>query len=128
MTTDLAIDRRAAARRIELGGGSWVDLVEGFVRDPVGEFDRIHQDAPWVQSEVLRYDTYVPERRLGAALRPDSVPMLRQADLHLAATYRQRFTGVAALLYRDGEDFQGLHSDREMRWLDDTLLLSASSE
>ncbi len=26
------------------------------------------------------------------------------------------------MLYRTGEDFQGLHSDREMRWLDDTLI------
>jgi hypothetical protein len=30
--------------------------------------------------------------------------------------------GVAALLYRTGEDFQGLHSDRELRWLDDTCI------
>ena len=29
---------------------------------------------------------------------------------------------MAALLYRDGEDFQGFHSDRELRWLDDTLI------
>ena len=29
---------------------------------------------------------------------------------------------MAAILYRTGEDFQGLHSDREMRWLDDTLI------
>jgi alkylated DNA repair dioxygenase AlkB len=26
------------------------------------------------------------------------------------------------ILYRTGEDFQGMHSDREMRWLDDTLI------
>jgi alkylated DNA repair dioxygenase AlkB len=29
---------------------------------------------------------------------------------------------VAAILYRNGEDFQGFHGDREMRWLDDTLI------
>ena len=29
---------------------------------------------------------------------------------------------MAAILYRDGQDFQGLHSDREMRWLDETLI------
>jgi alkylated DNA repair dioxygenase AlkB len=75
-----------------------------------------------MQSEVLRYDSYVPERRLGTGLRADSRALLRQTDLHLQATYRVPFTGVAALLYRDGEDFQGLHSDREMRWLDDTLI------
>ena len=33
-----------------------------------------------------------------------------------------RSPDVAALLYRDGQDFQGLHSDREMRWLDETLI------
>ena len=38
------------------------------------------------------------------------------------ATYRVPFTGVSALLYRTGEDFQGLHSDRELRWLDDTRI------
>jgi alkylated DNA repair dioxygenase AlkB len=122
MESDLAIERRATVRRIDLGGGSWIDLVEGFVREPELVFRSVLDTTPWLQNEVLRYDSYVPERRLGAALRPDSSPMLRQADLHLAATYRQRFTGVAAILYRDGEDFQGLHSDREMRWLDDTLI------
>ncbi len=119
---ELAIDRRAAVRRIALGERSWVDLVEGFVRDGEAAFTEIHDTAPWVQNEVLRYDTYVPEKRLGTGLRSDAKPMLRQTDLHLQATYRQPFTGVAALLYRDGEDFQGLHSDREMRWLDDTLI------
>jgi alkylated DNA repair dioxygenase AlkB len=77
---------------------------------------------PWQQSEVLRYDRYIPERRLSAGLRADGHPLLRQTDLHLEATYRQHFTGVAAIEYRSGEDFQGLHSDREMRWLDDTLI------
>lgn len=75
-----------------------------------------------MQGEVLRYDSYVPEQRLGAGLRTDSRALLRQSELHLEATYRRRFTGVGALLYRDGKDHQGLHSDRELRWLDDTLI------
>ena len=53
---------------------------------------------------------------------PDSRPLLRQTDLHLQATYRVPFDGVAAIQYRDGTDFQGLHSDRAMRWLDDTRI------
>jgi alkylated DNA repair dioxygenase AlkB len=76
----------------------------------------------WGQNEVLRYDRYVPEQRLIAGLRADSIPLLRQTDLHLQARYRVPFDGVAAILYRDGTDFQGLHSDREMRWLDDTII------
>lgn len=122
MSDELTIDRRAPVRRVDLDGGSWVELVDGFVRAPVEEFNRIHDSAPWVQREVLRYDRYVPERRLGAGLRADSLPMLRQAGMHLQSTYRVPLDGVAAILYRGGDDFQGLHSDREMRWLDETVI------
>ncbi|MBI4932510.1 MAG: DNA repair protein [Actinobacteria bacterium] len=119
---DLAIDRRATVRRIDLDAGSWVDVVDGFVRDPRGALDSLLADTAWGQQEVLRYDQYVPEQRLSAGLRADSSPLVRHTDLHLQATYRVPFDGVAALLYRDGTDFQGLHSDRGMKWLDDTRI------
>lgn len=119
---DLAIDRRAATQRHQLDDHSWVDLVSGFVRDPAGELAAVHGGTRWLQNETLRYDKYVPEQRLSAGLRRDSRPLLQQTDLHLRATYRQQMDGVAAILYRTGDDFQGLHSDREMRWLDDTLI------
>jgi len=118
----LDIDRRAPVRRVHLDASSWVDLVEGFVCRPEEELHDVVDNVPWQRSEVLRYDHYVPERRLVAGLRATDRPMLRQTQLHLESTYRRVFTGVAALQYRDGSDFQGLHSDREMRWLDDTLI------
>ena len=120
--SSLLIDRRAAVETTALDEHSWVHLVRGFVPDAAAALDRVRSTTPWQQQEVLRYEAYVPERRLSSGLRADSDPLLRQIDLHLTATHRQRFTGVAAILYRDGEDFQGLHSDREMRWLDDTLI------
>jgi len=119
---DLQINRRATVRRTELGTASWVDVVDGFVGDPAGHLQRIVDTTPWQQGETLRYDRYVPERRLGAQLRPDTDPLLRQTDLHLRSVYRHQMDGVTALQYRTGADFQGLHSDREMRWLDDTLI------
>ena len=119
---DLAIDRKAGMRRIALGKDSWVEVVDGFVREAATGFAEIHDSTQWMQGEVLRYDAYVPEKRLGAGLGDDARPLLRQTTLHLQATYRVPFAGVGALLYRDGDDFQGLHSDREMRWLDDTLI------
>ena len=119
---DLAIDRRAVVRRIELDAQSWVDVVDGFVVEADDEFDTLHDDIEWLQGEVLRYDSYVPEKRLGAGVAPDRFALLRQTGLHLESRYRQRLSGVGALLYRNGDDFQGLHSDREMRWLDDTLV------
>jgi alkylated DNA repair dioxygenase AlkB len=118
----LHIDREAPAERIELPPGSWVEVVRGFVRDPQRAFTEIHDAVRWQQTEVLRYDKYVPERRLGSGVRVDAHPLLRQTDLHLRSRFRVPFTGVAAILYRDAQDFQGLHSDREMRWLDETLI------
>ncbi len=119
---ELSIDRRAPTVRTPLGEGSWVDLVTGFVRAPLDAMSALQAEASWQQNETLRYDKYVPERRLSAGLRPSSRPLLQQTDMHLRATYRQQMDGVAAILYRNGDDFQGLHSDREMRWLDDTLI------
>lgn len=121
---DLEIDRHAPSERISLGNGeSWVDLVRGFAVDAAGLFAALHTDTPWLQGEVLRYDRYIPEKRLGAWVGDRDQPgALRQTTLHLDATYRVRFTGASAILYRNGEDFQGLHSDREMKWLDDTLV------
>lgn len=76
----------------------------------------------WRQTEVLRYDRYIGERRLSAGLRTKDTALLRQTSLHLASRYLVELAGVGAILYRDGEDFQGLHSDRAMRWLDETLV------
>jgi alkylated DNA repair dioxygenase AlkB len=118
----LRIDRQAPVQRIELAPTSWVEYVPGFVRDASDVFDELHGSLPWEQTEVLRYDKYVPEKRLGVGVRGDSHPVFRQTGLHLESRYRSRFDGVAALLYRNGDDFQGLHSDREMKWLDETLI------
>ncbi|MFV0523518.1 MAG: alpha-ketoglutarate-dependent dioxygenase AlkB [Acidimicrobiales bacterium] len=118
----LSIDRTVAPQRRPLGHDSWVELVTGFVRDPDAELARIRPTTAWQATEVLRYDRYVPEKRLSAGLRADGDPLLRQTELHLESRYRVRWSGVAAILYRDGDDFQGLHGDRELRWLDDTLI------
>lgn len=118
----LAIDRHAPTQRTALGGTAWVDLTCGFVVDAEEAMQRFLQGTPWQSTEVLRYDRYVPEKRLSAGLRADTDALTRQAQMHVESRYRQRLSGVAAILYRNGDDFQGLHSDREMRWLDDTLV------
>lgn len=122
---DLRIDRQALVQRIDLAPSSWVELVPAFVRDADTTFDELRRSLDWQQTEVLRYDHYVPENRLGAGVRTDAYPLFRQTDLHLRSRFRVQFTGVTAILYRDGRDFQGLHSDREMKWLDDTLIAIA---
>lgn len=119
---ELTIDRAAPVRRIELDAGSWVEVVDGFVRDADAQFAAILDGTHWQETEVLRYDRYVPEKRLSAGLRAADQELLRQIELHLQSRWRVAWDGVAAILYRDGDDFQGFHGDREMRWLDDTLI------
>lgn len=118
----LAINRSAPVERVELDATSWVDVVSGFVVDPATTCQGMIETTRWQQREVLKYDHYVPERRLSSGLRKESQPLTRQTTMHLASRYRNEFDGVGAILYRDGRDFQGLHSDREMKWLDDTLI------
>ena len=122
MPDELTIDRRATVMRTELDQDSWVELAVGFVRDADEQMRDFHEGVAWASTEVLRYDRYVPEQRLSAGLRADDHPLTRQVGMHLDSRYRVPWTGVAAILYRDGSDFQGFHGDREMRWLDDTLI------
>jgi alkylated DNA repair dioxygenase AlkB len=118
----LLIDRAAPMRRIDLDATSWVEMHDHFVVDADAQFRGLHETTSWQQTEVLRYDHYVTERRLSAGLRARDHALLRQTELHLTARYHVPFTGVAAILYRDGTDFQGLHSDRELRWLEQTVI------
>ncbi len=124
MTVDLLIDRAASVERLDLdSAGSWVDLCPSFVRDPQQLLDEVVDGTAWTQGAVWRFDHYVEERRVGALLRQDQLPAaVRQTGMHLRSRYRHELTGVTAIHYRDGTDFQGMHSDREMRWLDETLI------
>ena len=119
---ELVIVRGATVKRVALDGSSWVDVVSGFATNAGAVCAQIIADTAWRQREVLRYDQYVPERRMSCGLRKDAQPLLRQTSMHLSSRYGQEFDGVGAILYRDGKDFQGLHSDREMKWLDETLI------
>src|SRR6186997_913114 len=75
---ELAIDRRAPIERTDLPPNSWVEIVPRFVRQADAVFDELHESLPWQQTEVLRYDRYVPERRLGAGVRSDSHALFSQ--------------------------------------------------
>jgi alkylated DNA repair dioxygenase AlkB len=121
---ELEIRRSAPVQRIPLGDGSaWVDVAHNVLVDPEAVLHEVLDNTRWLRSEVWRYERYVEEKRLGAALTPDTTPTaIRQLGLHLDSRYRVRLDGPVAIWYRNGDDFQGLHSDRNLRWLDDTLI------
>ena len=79
---------------------------------------------PFRPSRVFRYDHWVEEPRLGAGWRPASSPHPVLVDAHrtLQHRYGVRFEGAGLAWYRDGRDSVAFHRDREMRFLDDTVI------
>lgn len=120
----IAINSSAEVERRSLGDGlSWVDVRSSFVLEAEALLQEVMDLVSWRQNEVLRYDRYIPERRMAGSFRREAMPAaVRQTGLFLRSRYGNVMDGPAALLYRDGNDFQGLHSDRGMKWLDDTLV------
>src|SRR5205085_1675343 len=72
---------------------------------------------------VFRYEKWIDEPRLGAWLRAeDRHPALVEAQQWLARRYRVMFDSVALAWYRNERDGVGFHRDREMKWLEDTVI------
>lgn len=123
---ELHIDRRAPVERIDLGAGSWVDVIRSFLSGPEALLERLLTSVTWNESTLWRYETYLVEPRLGAQVPSEQLPpALRQAHLHLESAYRVRLGAPVLLRYRDGRDSVAPHRDREMRWLTDTLIAIA---
>jgi alkylated DNA repair dioxygenase AlkB len=115
----------APVERLQLDDGSWVDVVRGLVTDPGEVFDAVHAATRWQQGRLFRYERWVDEPRLGAGWRvgqPVAHPVLLEVHRHVQSTYGVRFDSFGLALYRDGRDGQAFHRDRDMRWLDDTVI------
>jgi len=125
-TLPLAIDRAAPTQRNELAGASWIDVTRGFLRDADELLDELVGGVAWHESTVWRYEKHLVEPRLGAQVPLEQLPAaIRQAHLHLESRHRVRFDTPVLVRYRDGRDSVAPHRDREMRWLDDTLIAIA---
>ncbi|MFT3853111.1 MAG: alpha-ketoglutarate-dependent dioxygenase AlkB [Ilumatobacteraceae bacterium] len=111
--------------RMALDEGSWIDVVRGFM--PVADADALCAEllvsASWVQGQVFRYEKYVPEPRLGAMQRgAGRHPALVEAQDWIQRRYRVMFDGLALARYRNERDSVGWHRDRQLKWLDDTVI------
>src|SRR5205823_14172818 len=91
--------------------------------------DAVHEalleGGSWRQSRLWRYDHWVEEPRLGASARVAGEPLhpaLAELQRALHQRYRVTFSAPAVALYRDGNDSVAFHRDRDLRWLDDTLI------
>ena len=123
--TDVGLDPSATVERLWLDRTSWVDVVRGWVTDAQDLYDALAAGAAWRQGRLWRYERWVEEPRLGGWWQPGQpAPHPALVGLHrtVQARYGVRFDGVALAMYRDGRDSVAFHRDRELRWLDDTVI------
>jgi alkylated DNA repair dioxygenase AlkB len=114
-----------AVERIHLDEASWVDVARGWLPDADAVYDRLVERTAWQESRVFRYDRWVVEPRVGSYWRPGyPVPDPVLVDLHrlIQRQYKVVFDGLALAWYRDGNDSVAFHRDRELRWLEDTVI------
>lgn len=113
-----------AVERVELGAGSWVDVVRGLIPDADAVHDELATTVVWEQGRVFRYERWIDEPRLSGVQRgAGRHPALVEVEHWLGRRYRRvHFDGYALALYRHQADSVAFHRDREMRWLEDTVI------
>jgi alkylated DNA repair dioxygenase AlkB len=124
-STEPGLSADPVVHRIALSDGAWVDVVRGFVEGAGPLYETLVDDVSWSQGRIFRYERWDDEPRLGAWFRgvdtgPD--PVLVDATRWLSHRYGVRFDGFALAWYRDGRDGQAFHRDRDLRYLDDTII------
>jgi alkylated DNA repair dioxygenase AlkB len=118
------VRRDVPVERIWLDERSWVDVARGWLSAPDAVYDRLVAGQPWRQARLWRYERWVEENRLSSSWRPGAPlahPVLLDAHRALRDRYKP-FEGFALVWYRDGRDAVAFHRDRELRWLEDTVI------
>ena len=111
--------------RLQLDDDSWVDVVRGLLIDPDAVHRHVVEVTAWGGSRLFRYDRRIEEPRQGAFWRrgdPVPHPVLLEVHRWLQSRYQVSFDSFALARYRDGYDGQAFHRDRDMRWLDETII------
>ena len=121
----MSVAEVGTGRRVWLDPTSWVDVVPGWLPGAAALYERLANDAPWNQGRLWRYERWVSEPRLTAPIAPGGHALsgeLTEARRRLVRHYRVSFDRGALSWYRDGRDSVAFHRDREMRYLDETVV------
>src|SRR5262249_26107197 len=119
------VDREAVFERRQLDDVSWIDVARGFLRGADTLFEQLRDTIPWKQGRRWMYDRTVDDPRLSRWYgSDDALPheALVAGGRALEERYAVPFEGVGLNFYRDGRDSVASHRDRELRYLDDTLV------
>ena len=122
---EAATHPNATFERLRLDEHSWVDVARGWLPDADDVYRALLEGTSWRQGRNWRYERWVDEPRLGAwwSVGENAPhPVLPQLHRELQKRYRVTFDGAALAQYRHERDSVAFHRDRELRWLDDTVI------
>jgi alkylated DNA repair dioxygenase AlkB len=114
--SSVAVDTTfATARRIAFDGGSWVEVVPGWMSGSRILLERLATSVPWQQHDRRLFEQTFREPRMTAEYRslrnvPDQA--LTDAVSVLSQHYGVIYDSLWLNLYRDGRDSTGWHRDR----------------
>jgi alkylated DNA repair dioxygenase AlkB len=114
--SSVAVDTTfATARRIALDGGSWIEVVPGWMSGSRILLERLATSVPWQQHDRRLFEQTFREPRMTAEYRslrnlPDQA--LTDAVSVLSQHYGVIYDSLWLNLYRDGRDSTGWHRDR----------------
>jgi alkylated DNA repair dioxygenase AlkB len=109
--------------RAQLDDQSWVDVVRGILPRADEVHDELVSTVAWQQGRVFRYERWIDEPRLGAMQSgANRHPALVDVETWISQRYKVRFDGLALAHYRNERDSVAFHRDREMKWLEDTVI------
>jgi alkylated DNA repair dioxygenase AlkB len=119
-----SIDPSVAFERLQLDDFSWIDIARGWLRGADDVFTHLAANVAWRRGRVWRYERWIDEPRLGAggSIAHPGHPVLAEAQTAITAKYGTPFDGFGLAYYRNSRESVALHRDREMRWLDDTVV------
>lgn len=119
-----AIDNHVAFERIQLDDTTWIDVARGWLTGADDVYAHLVATVPFRQGRVWRYERWIDEPRMGAggSLAKPGHPLLADAHRAIASKYKIHFDGFGLAYYRDSRDSVAMHRDREMRWLEDTVV------
>src|SRR3954452_22702082 len=103
---------------------SWVDITRGYLPDAKAIYDELVTTVPWQQGRIWRYEKWLEEPRLGSFFPANKIPHAAITSTHhdIERRYKVKYDGVALAYYRDQRDSVAFHRDREMRWLEETVV------
>jgi alkylated DNA repair dioxygenase AlkB len=120
------IDPDAHWERVDLGDGSWIDVARAYLRGADTVLDDLVDAVPWQSGRRFMYDRMVDDPRLShryGSVREVPHPVLAEVRADLVDRYRVPLGALALNFYRDGRDSVAFHRDRELRELDDTVVV-----